>query len=399
MPVYLDNSATTAVAPEGLDAMYPFFIEEMGNAESVHRFGQREKSAVENARRRVAGLIGASPAEIVFGSGGTEADNLAITGVARAYAAYGRHIITSAVEHPAVLSTCSSLESEGFEVTYLPVGRAGVVRSEDIRAALKDTTVLISLMYANNETGVVQPIAEAGAIVQEARRTVNPHLYFHTDAVQAAGKINISLSELGVDLLSISAHKIHGPKGIGALYVKKGTRLAKLIHGGHHERDRRAGTENVPAIAGFGKACEIARVSLNEHSARMNFLRDRLESGIAARVEDVGINGDPALRLPNISSMSFGGVDGESLLIALDLKGVAVSTGSACSSGSLEPSHVLTAMGLSREEVRGSIRFSLSSFTTQDEIDYAIQTVSETVEHLRRMTPLESEPHPAATRA
>ena len=387
MKVYLDNSATTAMAPEVIDAMLPYFSEEMGNAQSVHSFGQRAKAAVEEARRQVAELINAAPAEIVFVSGGTEADNLAVRGIAEAQRDSGRHIITTKIEHPAVLATCEALERSGFRITHLPVSSRGLIDIEDVRDAIGDDTILISVMLANNETGTIQPIEEIAGAVSEALARGVEHLHLHTDAVQAIGKIPVDVKELGVDLLSLSAHKIHGPKGAGALYVRKGTRLSKLLYGGHHERDRRAGTENVPGIVGLGKAAELARVHLDERAARMRELRDYLESQLMTYVTSVRINGDAERRVPNISNLSFEGVDGESLLISLDLKGVAVSTGSACASGSLEPSHVLQALGLGREEVRGSVRISLSAYTTRDEIDYAVSVLHETVLRLREMSP------------
>src|SRR6185295_16914359 len=387
MKVYLDNSATTAMAPEVIEAMLPYFSEEMGNAQSVHSFGQRAKSAIEKARRQVAALINASPTEIVFVSGGTEADNLAIRGIADAHRDRGHHIITTRIEHPAVLRTCEALEANGFRVTYLPVSRGGLIDPEALRRAITGETILISVMLANNETGTIQPVEEIARVVSEARESGLAHLHFHTDAVQAVGKIPVDVKRLGVDLLSLSAHKFHGPKGIGALYVRKGTRIAKLLHGGHHERDRRAGTENVPAIVGFGRAAEMATAELETRIARMRELRDYLERQVNSLVSNVAVNGDQDRRVPNISNMSFGGVDGESLLIALDLKGIAVSTGSACASGSLDPSHVLQAMGLSREEVRGSLRFSLSAYTTREEIDYAVSILVETITRLRAMSP------------
>lgn len=387
MKVYLDNSATTKVAPEVVEAMLPFFSDDWGNAQSVHSFGQRAKAAVERARRQVAALVGASAAEIVFVSGGTEADNLAVRGIAQAHRNHGRHIITTKIEHPAVLATCEALESEGFRVTFLPVDRGGVVRIEDVRAAIDEETILISVMHANNETGSVQPIEEIGGLVAEARGRGLTHLHFHTDAVQSAGKLALDARKLKVDLLSISGHKFHGPKGAGALFIRKGVRLARLFYGGHHERDRRPGTENVPGIIGLGCAAELARDHLDDRVKSMCELRDLLESEVTAHVQDVRVNGDTQRRLPNISNMSFMGIDGESLLISLDLKGIAVSTGSACASGSLEPSHVLTAMGLSREEVRGSLRFSLGALTTREEILYTARAVEEIVSRLRGMMP------------
>ena len=388
MKVYLDNSATTAVAPEVISAMLPYFSEEMGNAQSVHSFGQRAKTALERARRQVAALINASPAEIVFVSGGTEADNFAIRGIAEAHQQKGRHIITTKIEHPAVLATCEALEHVGFRVTYLPVSPQGIVSISDVRAAIDNETILVSVMHANNETGAIQPVEEIARLVAEARSNGHAHLYLHTDAVQSAGKVAVDVTRLGVDLLSLSSHKIHGPKGAGALYIKKGTRLGKLLHGGHHERDRRGGTENVPGVVGLGRAAELARAEFDERTSRMRDLRDYFERQVATRIQSVRVNGDTSRRVPNISNLSFQGLDGESLLIALDLKGVAVSTGSACASGSLEPSHVLTAMGLAREEVRGSLRFSLSAYTTREEIDYTLGALEEIVMRLRQMQPL-----------
>ena len=387
MRVYLDNSATTAMAREVIEAMLPYFSEEMGNAQSVHSFGQRAKAAVEKARREVAALINAAPNEIVFVGGGTEADNFAIRGIAEAHRKSGNHIITTKIEHPAVLATCEALERTGFRVTYLPVSAGGLVSLDDVRGAIGEGTTLVSVMHANNETGTIQPIEEIAGIVTAARASGLKHLHFHTDAVQSVGKIPVDVKRLGVDLLSLSGHKLHGPKGVGAIFIRKGTRLTKLLYGGHHERDRRAGTENVPAIVGLGRAAEVARIQLQERAARMRELRDHLEQQLLARVLHSRINGDPISRVPNISNMSFQAVDGESLLIALDLKGIAVSTGSACSSGSLEPSHVLSALGLTREEVRGSLRFSLSAYTTRDEIDYVVAALEETVARLRQMLP------------
>lgn len=391
MRVYLDNSATTAAAGEVIEAMLPYFSEEMGNAQSVHSFGQRAKAAVEKARREVAALINASPNEVVFVAGGTEADNFAIRGIAEAHRKSGNHMITTKIEHPAVLATCEALERAGFRVTYLPVSPRGLVSLDDVRGAIEEATILVSIMHANNETGTIQPIEEVAGIVSEARSRGLNHLHFHTDAVQSIGKISVDVKRLGVDMLSLSGHKFHGPKGVGALFIKKGTRLKKLLYGGHHERDRRAGTENVPAIVGLGRAAELARVQLEARAARMRELRDRLEQQLGERVRHLRINGDLVRRVPNISNLSFQGVDGESLLIALDLKGIAVSTGSACASGSLEPSHVLKALGLRREEVRGSLRFSLSAYTTLDEIDYAVVTLEETVGRLRRMLPADEQ--------
>jgi cysteine desulfurase len=396
MKVYLDNSATTATAPEVIEAMLPYFAEEIGNAQSVHSFGQRAKSAVENARREVANLISAAQAEIVFLSGGTEADNLAIKGIAEAHGDHGRHIITTRIEHPAVLATCAALETVGYRVSYLPVARSGIVSIGDVCEALSDDTILISVMLANNETGTIQPIEEIAVVVAEARSRGLNHLHLHSDAVQAVGKIPVDVKQLGVDLLSLSSHKIHGPKGVGALYVRKGTRLGKLLYGGHHERDRRAGTENVPGIVGLGRAADLARTHLDERGGRMRALRDHLEHEVISRFPDVRVNGDREQRVPNVSNLSFDGVDGESLLISLDLSGIAVSTGSACASGSLEPSHVLQALGLTRDEVRGSLRISLGAYTTREEIDYAVSVLAQTVSRLRAMLPADQSEAEAA---
>jgi cysteine desulfurase len=387
MKVYLDNSATTAMASEVIDAMLPYFADEMGNAQSVHSFGQRAKAGIEKARREVAAMINAAPTEIVFVSGGTEADNLAVRGIAEANRDHGRHIITTRIEHPAVLATCEAVEASGYRVTYLPVSRKGLISTAELRDALVDDTILVSVMMANNETGTIQPIEEIAEIVAEARARGLENLYFHTDAVQAAGKHSIDVRKLGVDLLSLSGHKFHGPKGTGALYVKKGVRLTKLLFGGHHERDRRPGTENVPGIVGLGKAAELARTQLEQRMSRMRELRDHLETSLISQFEGVRINGDTDRRVPSVSNLSFDGIDGESLLIALDLKGIAVSTGSACASGSIEPSHVLQALGLSREEIKGSVRFSFSAFNQRDEIDYALSVLGEVIARLREMNP------------
>jgi len=395
MRIYLDNSATTAMLPEVIEAMLPCFDETYGNAQSVHGFGQRAKSLVERARREVATLVNATPGEIVFVAGGTEADNLAIRGIAAAHSEGGRHLITTKIEHPAVLATCQALEQAGAHVTYLPVQRNGIVSLEDVGAAITDDTALISVMHANNETGAVQPIEEIAALVRERRERGQKYLRLHTDAVQSVGKIPVDVKRLGVDLLSLSGHKLHGPKGVGALFIKKGVRLAKQMTGGHHERDRRAGTENVPGIVGLGRAAELARLHLGERAERIGQLRDYFEQQVRARLANVCVNGEPKRRVPHISNLSFADVDGESLLIALDLQGIAVSTGSACASGSLEPSHVLTAMQLTREQVRGSLRISLSALTTRQEIDCALAAIEETVARLRQMRPTDEEISPA----
>jgi cysteine desulfurase len=376
--VYLDNSATTPVLPEVLEAMRPYFSERFGNASSIHQDGQGARAVVERARDSVAKLVGCKASEIVFTSGGTEADNLAIAGVVTA----GDHIITSSVEHHAVLHTCKHFEKMGCEVTFLAVSGQGTVDPADIRRALRPNTKLISIMAANNETGVVEPVEEIGKIATEA------DVLFHTDAVQAAAKVALCVNHIGCDLLSLSGHKFHAPQGVGALYVRKGTKLQSLFHGGRHERSRRAGTENVPGIVGLGKAAEIAMDGLARGEAKkMAVLRDRLEQGILARVEEAGVNGESAVRVPNTANIYFNHIEGEALMIALDLKGLAVSTGSACSSGAMEPSHVLVAMGLSPDRARASIRFSLGKQTTAEDIDFALAVVPETVMRLRELSP------------
>jgi cysteine desulfurase len=389
--IYLDNSATTRVDDEVVQAMLPFFSEIYGNASSTHQWGQRAKQAVEEARHQVALLINAQPAEITFVSGGTEADNLAIKGIALANKERGRHLITSQFEHPAVLTTCAHLEKEGWRVTYLPVYRQGVVRTEDVRAAISDETTLITIMHVNNEIGTIQPLNQIGALVRERRAAGHRHLFFHTDAVQSVGKIPVDVKDLGVDLLTFTAHKLHGPKGVGALYLRRGVRLASQMHGGHHERDRRAGTESVPLIVGIGKAAELARLHLAERMARAQNLRDYLEEELFKRIPDISRNGDEARRVPHISNLNFDQVEGEGLQISLDLKGVAVSTGSACSSGSQEPSHVLTAIGLPHDNGYGSLRFSLSKDNTKAEIDAVLETLPAIVEKLRKLSPRANE--------
>jgi cysteine desulfurase len=375
--VYFDNSATTPVLAEVLETMQPYFGERFGNASSIHHHGQETRSAVEAARAQVAALLGCCPAEVVFTSGGTEADNLAIFGIAGA----GDHVITSTVEHHAVLNACRQLESEGCSVTYLPVDRRGVVDPNDVRHALQPSTKLITIMMANNETGVLQPTEEIGRIAREA------DVCFHTDAVQAAGKIPLSVTSLACDLLSISGHKLHAPQGVGALYVRKGTGLKPMFYGGRHERSRRAGTENVPGIVGLGKAAELARQHLSSGTDLTARMRGRLEQSLR-RTDASGVNGEGANRVPQTSSMYFDSIDGEALVIALDLQGLAVSTGAACSSGAIEPSHVLMAMGLSADRARSSVRFSLGQQNTMEEVDLAIGLVGETVARLREISPV-----------
>ena len=381
MHIYLDYNSTTPVDRAVLDAMLPYFADNFGNASSIHSSGQRGRSAVDAARDSVAALIGAKTAEIVFTSGGTEADNLALFGSLAASNHSGKHIITTAIEHHAVLNAAQALEKQGIDVTYVPVGASGIVDPQDVRRALRPETILVSVMHANNELGTIQPIEEIGRIAAEA------DVYFHCDAVQSAGKMPLDVNRLGVDLLSISAHKIYGPKGVGALYVRAGTPLEPQFHGGHHERDRRPGTENVPGIVGFGKAAELARVRLATDSARIESLRDRLEEMLLNSLASVRVNGDRSRRVPNTTNLAFTAAGGEALVIALDLQGVACSTGAACSSGAVEPSHVLLAIGLSPDEARSSLRFSLGRTTTVAEIDRAADIIPPTVERLRALSP------------
>ena len=386
--VYLDNSATTPVDPRVAAAMSRAVVETFGNASSVHGFGQQARAAVDRARREVAGLIGARQNEIVFTSGGTEANNLAIRGLCEATANHGRHIITSAIEHPSVAGVCSELEKRGWEVTRLPVYENGIVRLEDLNQALRPDTVLITIMLANNEIGTIQPIAEIGSLVREKRAVGQRHLWLHTDAVQAAGRLPLNVDELGCDLLTMSAHKLYAPKGVGALYVRRGVRLHGQNVGGHQERERRAGTENVPGIVAFGEAAKLAREELQQRSAHDRALRDRFEAEVRSRIKDVVMNGDREQRLGHLSNISFRFIEGEGLLINLDLEGVAVSTGSACSSGTLEPSPVIRALGVNDELARGSIRFSFGKDNTADDIDYAVGVLSQAVERLRALSPL-----------
>ena len=386
--VYLDNSATTPADGRVIEAMLPYLTEKFGNASSVHFFGQEARAAVDRARREVAALIGARPNEIVFLSGGTEANNLAVRGLAEASANYGRHIITSEIEHSSVRGICESLEKRDWEVTRLPAYENGIVRVEDVRAALREDTVLITLMLANNEIGTIQPIGEIGALVREERERGRRHLRLHTDAVQAAGRIPLDVEKLGCDLLSLSAHKLYAPKGVGALFVRRGVRLTTQNVGGHQERERRAGTESVASIVAFGKAAELARVELDQRTEHVRRLRDKFEAGVAERVEEIVFNGDSERRLSHLSNISFRYIEGEGLLINLDLQGVAVSTGSACSSGSLEPSPVIRALGRNDELARGSIRFSFGKDNTEEDVDYVLEVLPRAVENLRRLSPL-----------
>jgi cysteine desulfurase len=379
---YFDHNATTPVSPEVLETMVSCLGQVYGNASSIHHFGQMAKQRLETARRQTAALIGCHPREIVFVSGGTEADNLALFGIVRHGASGSAHIITTAVEHPAVLNACAQLEREGAAVTYVPVGSDGLVDPADIRRALRPQTVLVSVMHANNELGTVQPIAEIAAIAREAG------VYLHADGVQALGKIPVDIETLGVDLYSMSGHKIYGPKGVGALYVRQGTRLGAIQFGGHHERDRRPGTENVPGAAAFGRAAELAGAHLEATATRMSRLRDRLEAALLERIPHTGVNGSRGERTPNTTNIYFDYLDGEALVIALDLRGFAVSSGAACSSGAVEPSHVLTAIGLAAERARASIRFSLGRDTTAEQVDALIEAVAASVAHLRKLSPV-----------
>jgi len=365
--------------PDVLEAMRPYFLERFGNASSIHQQGQQARKAVEQARDSVAELLGARPVEIVFTSGGTEGDNLAMFGLVRP----GDHIITSTIEHHAVLNSCKHLEAQGIEVTYVGVDAEGLVDPDAVKAAIRTNTKLISIMMANNETGVIEPVEEIGRIAAEA------DVYFHTDAVQAAGKIPVDVNKIGCDLLTISGHKMHAPQGTGALYVRKGTLIEPMLYGGRHERSRRAGTENLPGIVGLGKAADSARKFLEDGGAeRLATLRDSLERAILQSIEETSINSGRAPRTPNTSNIVFEHVEGEAMVIALDLKGVSVSSGAACSSGALEPSHVLSAMGLSADRARASIRFSLSKLTTAEQIDFALERIPEVTSRLRELSPV-----------
>jgi cysteine desulfurase len=377
--VYMDANATTPLVPEVLDAMRPYFMEHFGNASSIHQQGQQARAAVEHARESVAALLNCRPAEIVFTSGGTESDNLALFGLVQP----GDHLITSSIEHHAILHAAEKLRDRGTEVTFLPVSAEGVVDPQDVRRAIQPNTKLISIMMANNETGAIQPVSEIGRIAADA------DIYFHTDAVQAAGKLPIDVQTLRCDLLSISGHKMHAPQGTGILYVRRGTKLEPLFFGGAHERQRRAGTENLPGIVGLGKAAELARIALIDGTMdKIATLRDRLEQGILSAVEETGVNGGVVARVSNTTNIYFDNLEGEALVIALDLKGLSTSGGSACASGATEPSHVLTAMGLSTPRARASLRFSLTKQTTEDDIDFALGIIPTAATRLRELAPV-----------
>ena len=385
--VYLDHSATTPVDSRVVAAMLPYLTSSFGNPSSVHLFGQEVRAAVDRARREVASLIGASANEIIFVSGGTEANNLAIRGLCETHTSGKGHIITSTIEHPSVRGCCDALEKQGWEVTRLPVSDAGILSVDNVRSALQPNTVLISVMLANNEIGTIQPVAEIGELVRTVRSD-NPQLRFHTDAVQAAGRLNLNVGRLGCDLLSLSAHKLYAPQGVGAVYVRRGVKLAPQNIGGHQERERRAGTESVPNIVAFGAAAKLAREELGQRSQHTKRLRDRFESAVSERISDVVFNGDRERRLDHISNISFRFIEGEGLLISLDLQGIAVSTGSACSSGTLEPSPVIRALGRNDELARGAIRFSFGKENTDADVDYVLEVLPRVVETLRAMSPL-----------
>ena len=380
--IYLDNAATTKLTPAVFEAMTPYMTEIYGNPSSPHYFGQQVAAAIDKARQQVAAGIGADAGEIIFMSGGTEADNMAIRGIAERYSSRGKHIITTAVEHHAVLHTCQLLEKHGYEVTYLPVDEYGRVTVDQVREAIRPDTVLVTVMFANNEVGTIMPIPEIGALCREKG------VFFHTDAVQAVGHLPIDVKAMNIDMLSMSAHKFHGPKGVGALYVRKGIMLPALIQGGAQERNRRAGTENVPGIVGMGKAMELAVGSLEENAAKMIRLRDRLIRELPERIPEIKLNGHPTDRLPNNVNYSIKYIEGESILLMLDLNGIAASSGSACTSGSLDPSHVLLAMGLTHEVAHGSVRMTLSEETTEEDVEYVLDVLPRVAERLRRMSPL-----------
>jgi cysteine desulfurase len=381
--IYLDHNATTPVDAAVLEAMLPFFSSEFGNASSIHTYGQHARAAVETARDQVAGLVHARPQEIIFTSGGTESDNHAIFGVVQPLLGSRPqpHIITTVIEHEAVLNVCQALEKQGVAVTYLPVSGDGLIDLDGLRAAIRPETALLTVMHANNEIGTVQRLAEIGSLAAEH------DIYFHSDAVQSAGKVPVDVRLLQLDLLSISAHKLYGPKGVGAIYIQGGTRLRQFLYGGHHQRGFRPGTENVAGIVGLGKAAELARISLVQETSRLAALRDKLEQGLLARVPDCHANCVNAPRTPNTSNITCDGIEGEALVIALDLKGLACSTGAACSSGAVEPSHVLTAIGLPASKARASIRLSLGRRTTACEVDTALQIIPTAVEQLRKLSP------------
>ena len=380
--IYMDNGATTKPDSEVVSAMLPYYNEHFGNASSLHSFGQEAADALDRARQQVANLVGAQPEEIIFTSGGTESDNLALKGIAYLKKNAGKHIITSVIEHPAILNTCKNLQDDGFRVTYVPVDDQGLIDPAAVEDAITDDTILVSIMHGNNEIGTIQPIKEISKIAHDRG------VLMHTDAVQSVGKIAVNVNDLDVDMLSISAHKIHGPKGVGALYVRKGTRLESLVKGGGHEFGKRAGTENIPGIVGLAKAAELAGQRLDDDASHVTKLRDAAITKILGSISESYLNGHPTQRLPNNVHLRFSYVEGESLLMMLDMKGVAVSTGSACSSKSLEPSHVLTALGIPPEQIHGSLRITFGRENTMDEVDYVVESLVGIVEKLRAMSPI-----------
>jgi len=380
--IYVDNAATTKVDEEVLTEMIPYFSENYGNPSSIYSLGKENKKAVELARERVAKVLNANPEEIYFTSGGSESDNMALKGIAFANKHLGNHIITSKIEHPAILDTCKFLEKQGFEVSYIDVDENGILKLDDFKKEIKDTTILISIIFANNEIGTIEPIKEIGKIAKENK------IIFHTDAVQAIGNVNIDVQELNIDLLSLSAHKFHGPKGSGALYVRKGIKFEKFINGGHQERNKRAGTENVAGIVGLGKAIEIAYKDIEKHNEHLLSLRNYYFEEVLAKIPYIKINGDLKNRLPGNANVSFRFIEGEGLLLNLDLKGIYASSGSACTSGSLDPSHVLLAIGLTHEIAHGSLRVTFGKYNSKDEVDYIIDSLVEIVDKLRNMSPL-----------
>lgn len=380
--VYFDNSATTKTDERVIEAMMPYITENYGNPSSIYKIGRENRKAVEEAREQVAKALNCEPNEIYFTNGGSESDNTAIRGIAYAYKNKGNHIITSKIEHPAVLETCKQLEKEDFEVSYIGVDENGIIKLDELKNAIKPTTTLISIMFANNEIGTIEPIEEIGKIAKEN------NIFFHTDAVQAVGNVRIDVKQLNIDALSMSGHKFYGPKGIGALYVKKGIKFEKLINGGHQERNKRAGTENVAGIVGLGKAIELAYQELDEHNKKIKELRDYYVEQVKAKIPYIRINGDETKRLPGNSNISFRFIEGEGLLLNLDLKGICASSGSACTSGSLDPSHVLLAIGLPHEIAHGSLRISIGKYNTKEEVDYLVENLVEIIGRLREMSPL-----------
>ncbi|MGI6423944.1 MAG: cysteine desulfurase NifS [Tepidanaerobacteraceae bacterium] len=382
--IYMDNAGTTQMRQEVLDEMIPYFIDKFGNPSTIYYYGREAKAALEDSREKIAQLINADPMEIFFTSGGTESNNWALRGVTAANKKKGNHIITSSIEHHAVLHTCEDLERQGFRVTYIPVDKDGLVDANHVINAITENTILVSIMHANNEIGTIQPIEEIVKLVKQK----NPKILFHTDAVQTVGKIPVDVKDLGVDLLSMSGHKIYGPKGVGALYIKKGTRIAPFITGGAQERNRRAGTENIPGIVGFGKAAELAKEELKQQHDKLINLRDKLIKGILDKVPYTRLNGHPSLRLPNNVNISFEFIEGEAMLLNLDMKGICASSGSACTSGSLEPSHVLLGIGLPHEIAHGSLRLTLGRNNSEEEVDYVLEVLPNIVGRLREMSPI-----------